>query len=271
MQCLLRAIITSAGINRKTDAKTLIRKLLAYSPHSDWILADLCTNITPTLSLTDYIEELIARGNDVASFSIPFILSYVSEHNPQAIVNCSKSNLPLLLKLCTNSKPLLDLLAYDVIRKGTVLVVPFCCPISFHCLRSLTAVDVQSLNRLAGMHTSQETNDYIIYCLLNAPNAFEFLKLSFDLFVHPHANETLRNRILDIIKLVEGKIHTYLYAEKDLFPIVLACPIIALLRDNICELITHPSIAKSVPLQQRQLRLLKLICMCYTTEFITVW
>lgn len=114
MQALIRVILTSACIN-KTEAKTLIDRLLKYSPHSDWVLAHLCTNISESLNLTDYIEQLI---NDAASYSITFILSYVSEHNPQAIVNCSKSNLPLLLRLCTNSKPLLDLLAHDAVKKG---------------------------------------------------------------------------------------------------------------------------------------------------------
>lgn len=114
MQLLLRVILTSACSN-KMDAKTLVDRLLKYSPFSDWILAHLCTNISQSLDLTKYIEELIT---DSSSFSTTFILSYVSEHNPQAIVNCSKSNLPLLLKLCTNSKPLLDMLAYDVVKKG---------------------------------------------------------------------------------------------------------------------------------------------------------
>ena len=99
----------------KTDAKTLIVRLLKNSPHSDWILAYLFNNLSHSEHLTKYIEHLISNSS---SYSTIFILSYISEHNPHAIVKCSKSNLPFLLKLCSNSKTLLDLLANDLVNKG---------------------------------------------------------------------------------------------------------------------------------------------------------
>ncbi|KAJ6217758.1 hypothetical protein RDWZM_008915 [Blomia tropicalis] len=245
MQVLFKIILISANTS-KTKSKILINRLLKFSPYSDWILANICTNISQNLNLTDYIEQLI---NNASSYSVTFILSFVSEHNPQAIANCSKSNLPLLLQLCTNSKPLLDLLANDIIKKSDY------------------SLNVESLNKLAETHTSDEINNYIIFCVLNAPNALELLKMSFDLVVHQQTSEELRNRIIRILSLVTMQIHKHVYdpmnSSDDMFPII------SLLRNNIQQLISHPSIPKNTSLKRLQLRLLNLICICYGCEFIT--
>lgn len=129
-------------------------------------------------------------------------------------------------------------------------------------------MDIESLNKLAESHTSNEIDDYIIYCVLNAPNAFDFLKLSFDLVVHPQRSDTLCNRILNIMNRVTRQIHAYVYEAKnaafdDTFPII------SLLRNNVQQLIAHPSIARNTSLKKLQLRLLNLICICYGSEFIT--
>lgn len=128
-------------------------------------------------------------------------------------------------------------------------------------------MDVKSLNKLVESHTSGEINDYIIYCVLNAPNAFEFLKISFDLVVHPETSEALCNRILNILSLVTKQIHSYVYDSNNAFSNTY--PIISLLRNNIQQLISHPSIAKNTALKKLQLRLLNLICICFGSEFIT--
>lgn len=112
MQILIKIIFDCL---EKTDAKTLINRLMKSSPNSDWIMAHLFTSLSQSKYLTQYIEQLI---NNSSAYSTIFILSYVSEHNPHAIVKCSKSNLQFLLKLCTNSKPLLDLLATDIVKQG---------------------------------------------------------------------------------------------------------------------------------------------------------
>lgn len=127
---------------------------------------------------------------------------------------------------------------------------------------------MESLNKLAESHTSDEINGYIIYCVLNAPNAFEFLKLSFDLVVHPQRSDKLCNRILNIMNLVTRQIHAYVYeATNSTFDNTF--PIISLLRNNIQQLIAHPSIARNTSLKKLQLRLLNLVCICYGSEFIT--
>lgn len=103
------------------DKSKANRIISNFSFDSYWILAHLFTNPTKDFYLTEFIEELINNSSDESEPSNNariVILSYVSKHNPHAIINCSKSNIAFLLKLCTNSKPLLDLLAYDIASKG---------------------------------------------------------------------------------------------------------------------------------------------------------
>lgn len=110
-------------------------------------------------------------------------------------------------------------------------------------------------------------NENIIYCILNAPNAFELLKISFDLTVHPKATEILCNRILSILSLVVFEIYNFIYdsvnSSRDAYSMLL------LIRDNVKQLISHSSIPKSNSLKKIQLRLLNLVCIFSGIEFIT--
>lgn len=113
MQMLTRLIFDCV---EKKESVKLIDQILTFAPDSNWILASLFTNMSQSTHLTTYIENLMNAKTDISNTIA--ILSHVSEHNPYAIVNCSKSNLSFLLKICTNSKPLLDLLAYEIVKKG---------------------------------------------------------------------------------------------------------------------------------------------------------
>lgn len=103
-----------------TDYPTVVGKLIQFSPHSDWITAHLITCIPASQdmssSLSSCIETLLKSTASPAS--VTSILSYLSEHNPRAIINSSKSNIPFLLKLCANSKPLLNVLAAEATKQS---------------------------------------------------------------------------------------------------------------------------------------------------------
>ncbi len=117
MQCPAMQTLTNLTITTNTvEMEALMKQMLQYSPHSDWILAHLITTMSNNSGFTTYIEQLMQSA--ASSASVTCILSYLSEHNPRAIVNCSKSNIPFLLKLCTNSKPLLDLLVLEATKQS---------------------------------------------------------------------------------------------------------------------------------------------------------
>ena len=120
MQCPAMQALTNITISSNTiQIEGLVQQLLQYSPHCDWILAHLITTMSNNSGFTAYIEQLIQSAS--TSPSVTCILSYLSEHNPKAIVNSSKSNLPFLLKLSTNSKPLLDLLVSEATKRCKTL------------------------------------------------------------------------------------------------------------------------------------------------------
>jgi hypothetical protein len=116
MQCPAMQALTNLTIRSNTiELEGLVKQMLQYSPHCDWILAHLITTMSNNSRFTSYIEQLIQ--NATSSPSVTCILSYLSEHNPRAIVASSKSNIPFLLKLSTNSKPLLDLLVAEATKQ----------------------------------------------------------------------------------------------------------------------------------------------------------
>ncbi|KAI7690257.1 hypothetical protein SSS_05138 [Sarcoptes scabiei] len=117
-QCPLMKILielVAYSIENNNQCEKDILKIQKFSPKTDWIVANLFESISNNLILKKYIEVLINSSS--SSSSNIFILSYLFKHNPYAIVDCSKTNLPFLLKLCACSKPLLDLLANEAAKK----------------------------------------------------------------------------------------------------------------------------------------------------------
>ena len=117
MKLLINLTIASTD---SIEIDAILKQLLQFSPHSDWILAHLITVISLNSGFTTYIEQLMQSA--ASSTSVTCILSYLSEHNPRTIVNCSKSNIPFLLQLCVNSKPLLELLAIESTKQSNALL-----------------------------------------------------------------------------------------------------------------------------------------------------
>lgn len=105
--------------SRNTEFEVVIHKLLEKSPHTDWVCAYIITTVPierATFSFENCIEYL--SKSSASPLSVTCILSHLSEHNPQAIINSSKNNIPFLLQLCANSKPLLDVLSLEAAKKS---------------------------------------------------------------------------------------------------------------------------------------------------------
>ncbi|KAH9422225.1 Integrator complex subunit 5 [Dermatophagoides pteronyssinus] len=256
MQILIQILFESI---RMIEPSTMINLILKYSPTSDWILANLLTAMTDDCLLTQYLELLINHSSSI------HILSYVSEHNPNAIANCSKSNIPFLLNLCTNSQPLLNLLAKDLIKN----------------------VNVKTMNEFAEQHQfDNELNpSNILYCILNAPNAFELLKISFNLIMDSNSSEKLIEKLLNLLESMVKQIHlttinsmstnTFIHFQsfhlssqqqqqqrKDT-----NC-LLTILRNHIEELVDFFFITQNRQLKKIQMKLINLTCINYGREFI---
>ena len=117
---LLKLImVPSSESQSAVNYESILKKLIDYSPGSDWICAYLITSLPSNSNLSLFsicIHSLLQ--SKASQTSITNILSYISEHNPQAIITASQSNIPFLLRLCANSKPLLNLLALEAVKQG---------------------------------------------------------------------------------------------------------------------------------------------------------
>lgn len=105
-----------------TNCTLILQQLIEFSPASDWISAHLISSI-PSQSDSSLFSSCIQclLQSNISQPSMTNILSYISENNPQAIINASKSNIPFLLNLAANSKPLLNLLAIEAAKQGKIV------------------------------------------------------------------------------------------------------------------------------------------------------
>ena len=113
---------------------------------------------------------------------------------------------------------------------------------------------------------AEDLNDHIIYCITNADNAFDLLKLLFDISVHSEANEELKSRTLVILSSIISHIHEYVYGSN---PLTNSPPIMDLLKNNVQGLVSHSVKTTNASLRRLQLRLLHLLCLHYGLEFVT--
>lgn len=221
----------------------ILIKLIEHSPNSDWVTAYLITFLPNEETKISHCIQFLLSSNAMR-LSITSILAYLSEHNPQAIVDSSKSDIAFLINLSTTSKPLLDLLALEAVKE----------------------VDVKMLNNLK---LNQDLKKEILYCIFNAPNSFELLKLLFDFSVHPDANDNVKFQSLAILELITHKLHQTIYSNisnKTQFKM----PIIKELQNNSKELVCNILVNSNESILQKiQIRIVHILCVNYGVEFTT--
>ena len=237
---LIKAFILS---DDRENIDYVLLKLIENSPESDWVTAYLITLLPNEKTQISHCIQFLLSSKAMKR-SITAILAYLSEHNPLAIIESSKQDVAFLVNLSTTSKPLLDLLALEAAKE----------------------IDVQMLNNLK---LSQDLKKEVLYCIFNAPNSFELLKLLFEFSVHPNANENVKYQSLAILQLITYKLHQTIYsASSDRSQLEL--PLIRELQKNakelVCDLLVNSN--ESV-LNRVQIRIVHILCVNYGIEFTT--
>lgn len=237
-----------------------LRTSSVNNPKTDWICCYIITSIvtdddgsegtggTSSSAFSSAIESLTC--NSSLASNLTSILSYLSAHNPRAIISSSKSNMPQLLRLCRNSKPLLDVLAEEA-SKG---------------------LSIDYLNSLSSTLASddEDLKQDILYCVMHAPNSFDLLMMSFDIASHADSSPQVKKQTLSVLNAIVFQMHKYVYAPRVQNP-CLKFPILDDLKNHYEELIKHPSFesASHPELMGVQLKLLPLICVYYGFNFTT--
>ncbi|RWS30587.1 integrator complex subunit 5-like protein [Leptotrombidium deliense] len=224
------------------DSDVIIKKMIEYSPNSDWICAHFLTSL-PSSDVSLFSQCIESLLNSSASpSSVTAILSYLSEYNPRAIINSSRSNIPFLLKLCSSSTPLLNLLATEAVKQ----------------------INVHMLNDLSKTLT-EDLKDEVIYCVMNAPNAYDLLVLVFDACVHKEANEKVTQQALRILGAIVVQLHEFVFSVN----ISGTVSLMDTLKVNYEKLIDECVNRSNVSLRRLQVRILQLLCIHFGLLFTT--
>ena len=249
---LLLDIIVKAIDEKKLKYEDVLLRLTNYKPDgidhkiksdpkTDWICCYILTSIPSdedgVSSFSSCIEFLMKSSTS----NITSILSYLSYHNPRAIINSSRNNVSFLLELCHTSKPLLDLLSKEAV--------------------SVPIIDL--LNEIVPTLTDDEVTNHVLFCILNASNSYQLLSLIFDISMNPRASKVVRNRALLVLSAITSQIHEHVYCKTSK-----PCPIMEQLQFNVDQLIKNPTL-KSSPLSKIQLQLLTLLSVNFGFDFMT--
>ena len=249
---LLLNIIVKAIDERKLKYEDVLLRLTNYKPDgidqkmksdpkTDWICCYILTSIPSdedgVSSFSSCIEFLMKSSTS----NITSILSYLSYHNPRAIINSSRNNVSFLLELCHTSKPLLDLLSKEAV--------------------SLPIIDL--LNEIVPTLTDDQVKNHVLFCILNASNSYQLLSLIFDISMNPRASKVVKNRALLVLSAITSRIHEHVYCKTSK-----PCPIMEQLQCNVDQLITNPTL-RSSSLSKIQLQLLTLLSVNFGYDFMT--
>ncbi|KAI1280757.1 Integrator complex subunit 5 [Halotydeus destructor] len=244
---ILLEIVVKALEEPSTDEELqgVMLALIKHSPYTDWACAVTITTMSAKLdehksSFSNCIETLVKSSAQPQS--IKCILSHLSEQNPRAIINSSKNNIPFLLQLCASSKPLLNLLSEEMTKQ----------------------VDINKLNSLS-LELDDEMIRNVLYCAMNAPNAYRLLSIGFEVVVDDKTSPKVKNQTLRILYAIVNQLHDYVHgsAVQLKFPM----PIMDILKANSDDLVTEQLVNATGSLKKLQLRLLNVLCVHYKKSF----
>src|SRR5437870_2479237 len=101
---------------------------------------------------------------------------------------------------------------------------------------NLFAVNIQLLNDLS-LTLTGDLKNHVLYCLLNAPNAFDLMVLVFEVSVHREANDHVKTQALYVLSAIVSQIHELVYGGS--LNSGASPPILEVLKANIDQLISH--------------------------------
>jgi len=123
---------------------------------------------------------------------------------------------------------------------------------------------------LNNLQLDQDLKKEVIFCIFNAPNSFELLKLLFNISVHPDANQNVRLQSLAILELIIFRLHQIVYASDRIQTANQQSPLIQELSENSKELVsTLLSNSDEIILHKIQIRIVNLLCVKFGADYAT--
>lgn len=255
IQLLLKIIQTSIESSYISLSDALLR-LIEYKsnvpPRPEWICCYLITSFGSLEQISQCIHLLLSTPT-VSTTVTESIFAFLSANNPQAIINCSKSNLTFLLRLCSRSKHLLDVFTADVSMDTIKIDV-----LNKH-VSTLSLTDVDKTK-------NQDPNlkRYLIDGLLSADNAFELLMVAMDLTFHRESSDHLKKQLFAFLQLVLEEVRSFAYSRKVNHRMV---EFLNQLKIHHVKLINHESFSHLPKLKKFQLEFIQLLSAYFGFEF----
>lgn len=103
----------------------------------------------------------------------------------------------------------------------------------------------------------------VIHCILNANNSFQLLLLVFEAAAHKDSNDIVREKAFNVLKAIIARVHELVYTANA----NTATPILADLKANADQLVTHTLSRSSGPLRKLQLQLIHYMCLHFGLDF----
>lgn len=125
------------------------------------------------------------------------------------------------------------------------------------------AVDIDLLNELAPTITD-EMQASILFCVINAPNAFNLLLAGFELAVNKQASDKTRAHVFNVLNAVVDQVHAFVYK---LLPEENKLPLIDILKENASQLLKSALTRGSAKLRKLQFRLIHLLCVYFGKDY----
>lgn len=253
IQFLLKIIqqsIESSHISLSHALLSLIQSNVCNS-RPEWICCHLLTSFGSIEQISQCIQLLLSTSSVSPSIT-ESIFAFLSANNPQAIINCSKSNLSFLLRLCSKSKPLLDVFTADV---------------------SIETINIHDLNKyVSTLSLTDSTSDrqdvnlkrYLIDGLLSSDNSFQLLMVAMDLTFHPESSDHLRQQLFAFLTLVLQETRAFTFSRRANHRMV---EFLNQLKSNYTKLITHQSFSQLPVLKKFQLQLMQLLSVYFGFDF----
>jgi hypothetical protein len=239
---LLMKIILRSLENKSFDLKQVLLSIINFKTDEtdnvariEWICCSLISSVSDLTEMSSCVKFLL--DSSIPDSVTEAVISFLSSENPEAIINCSKNNMTFLLRLCSKSKPLLDVFSKEV-TKGSV--------------------DIQLLNRMQSLSLSSdhELKGHLIECLLLADNSFELLMIIVDVCVHRDSSSHVKQQSLTLLKTIVSEVQDFVYTSRNRKMSVFMNH----LRDNYRHLITTPVFRTNKSLREIQRKLLLLLC-----------
>lgn len=233
------------------DLKDVLLHLMNFkpetgnAPQTEWISCCIITSAQTMTEISSCIKFLL--HSNVSESAKESIFSFLSTQNPESVIICSKSNIPFLLRLCSKSKALLDVLSQQIT----------CSPVDIHELNHM-----QNLSITANTDLQKD----MITCLLSSENSFDLLLTLCQVATHPDSEANLLTQAFELLNAVVSDVHECVYSGR--------ANKIALFMDqlklNYMDIISNKCFNESTKLKRVQMRLIQILSYHFGIDFFVL-